>query len=437
MYLILEKAKKRTRLEPPPARMRVVVTLEVVIEDPGGANLLLKYAYSQGPNSTGYWAPPYAWETVEGEPYSAEEALQVFDEKSIDTEKMAKGLADMLGIANVGIKRLDEFTEFKASTSQPDIPVCYRIVRYGLPREISEEHLPNVLDSECLRGHVFFPLDAATRANFGRGEPIDGDGDGAWWYLGKPVASNVKYVLEQDAAGVGEVWTKAPPERFSDDYKGVLVCADLANFGTTTSRVDVDTLSTEGKKVATDFRQGIAHLFNQFFAELGTLQVHLAGDGFICAIPTPDHSSAEISAVIRRVLERHEPLRIAVERVNKFLNADDKQLGTRLALHYGSYSYGRVGRSRAATPSFDGAAVIEVARLESSLGKYVKRTQAQAPEELRHSLISSPQLRKAAGRDYQEAVLHCGATSLGTKRVGSKEYKTSAALYSLPAPPQA
>jgi hypothetical protein len=87
-----------------------------------------------------------------------------------------------------------------------------------------------------------------------------------------------------------------------------------------------------------------------------------------------------------------------LERLNQDIRDPDIMIGSRMALHYGPYQYGRIGLARSSRPAFDGGSVVEIVRLEQGLALAVKgvvqggATSSSTPARLlgqRHTLAVS------------------------------------------------
>jgi hypothetical protein len=125
-----------------------------------------------------------------------------------------------------------------------------------------------------------------------------------------------------------------------------------------------------GQEMAGLLQSSVIRHFDVMFSQLGVSQVRTLGDGFIAAFPQrvfPDTAEAVEKLVNywRRFLEK-------LEQLNEDIRASGLAMGSRMALHYGTYQYGRIGLGRSFSPTFDGASVVEVARLEQGLALAVK-----------------------------------------------------------------
>jgi hypothetical protein len=77
-------------------------------------------------------------------------------------------------------------------------------------------------------------------------------------------------------------------------------------------------------------------------------------------------------SVVTRLISYWRRFLELLERLNKDIRDPGLAMGSRMALHYGAYLYGRIGFRRSFAPTFDGASVVEVARLEQGLSLAVK-----------------------------------------------------------------
>lgn len=125
-----------------------------------------------------------------------------------------------------------------------------------------------------------------------------------------------------------------------------------------------------GEQMAELLQSSVIRQFDIIFSQLGVSQIRTLGDGFMAAFPHrvfPDVADV-VTALIgywRRFLE-------TLEQLNEDIRDPRLAIGSRMALHYGSYQYGRIGLGRSFSPTFDGASVVQVARLEQGLALAVK-----------------------------------------------------------------
>lgn len=119
--------------------------------------------------------------------------------------------------------------------------------------------------------------------------------------------------------------------------------------------------------------------FTDLFLDAGISQIHIAGDGFICAMVLKKPSEAiaglkRFSAAYASYLARLEDLNSRITAYGA-KNASDNGtplLGSRLAVHYGSHRFGKMRQASSLVTSFDGSEIVRVSRLEQALRAVTK-----------------------------------------------------------------
>jgi hypothetical protein len=139
--------------------------------------------------------------------------------------------------------------------------------------------------------------------------------------------------------------------------------------------------------------------FTNLFLDAGINEIHLAGDGFICAMPLgrPSEASAALRRFARAYAAYLEVLEDLNGRIEAFVIKDTAQaraplLGSRLAIHYGPYRYGKMSQAASLVTSFDGSHIVRVSRLEQAL-RAITKDQALADRykvrDVRHTAAAS------------------------------------------------
>jgi hypothetical protein len=401
VYLILEDRADHEALPATPTQLWIIVTLEVAVRDALGEYLLLIYpSYSLSPDSEkqtdeGFWAPPFVGLPIPftfDVPDSVGAVKRCFDsyEKQEDLKSRVEQLAYLLGLSNPQIVYLGRFTELKISPRTPSITKCYRIHRYSL-REIDHKSRRNLADPECRKGYVFLPLNnmpAVVKqrdcAEHGRNE---------WLYLSKPINSNLQGILENPRL-VDEMRSHAislQGVEFFREEEGFIVAVDLAGYGTACKYAaeHMGSFDKTGREIATQLRMSVAGLFYAFLARIGLSQVHMAGDGLICGFPRRLFEDRDASRALQGFFGSYLEFLGEVETLNSYISDPACQVGSRIAVHYGPYRFGRVAQARSFAPDFDGAAIVEVARLEAALRLFLKGS-IEAPRSKKRGHVAAP-----------------------------------------------
>ena len=241
VYQILDKFPDDHPLPNVPAQLWLLLTLEVVVRDSFGANLLLTYpSYPLDPqlmpSDEGYWAPPFCGFPVPIT-YAAPETVGMVrrlfreHEQQIDRKREIEQLAYVMGLPSPTISERSSFLELKTSPRSPDSVKCYQVVRYTLD-SIGPRGRRNLADPECRKGYVFLPLerldDALQRI------PSQPKKSQARAYLGKPLISNLHQIIGSDES-LADLSSRAislTPMEFRREEEGLLVAVDLAGYGT-------------------------------------------------------------------------------------------------------------------------------------------------------------------------------------------------------------
>ncbi|HEU0012197.1 MAG TPA: hypothetical protein VFQ45_00865 [Longimicrobium sp.] len=416
MYMVLEDpAISRTdELIQSPAHLILLVTLEIAVEDSTGAYMLLGYhSYDLGRMSgtepdEGFWAPPFIGKTLpspDTTPESVGELLDCIDnlQKQVNLTELREQLAYSLALpADRKFGEVQQFTELKRSPRDPRLVNAYRIIRFPL-RGVGNRGRINLADPEMRKGHVFLPLNRLDDEDVITRRTSQTYGTDLWQYLGKPLPTNTSHILTQrsNVESLKRSAIRLRPSEFVRSETGLVIVADIANYGTA-SRYALEqmrTFDTEGRTIAERFRRSVATLFYEFVTSLGITQVHMAGDGLIAAIPRRHYLETGIAATVTRVLTKYRRVIEQVEKFNSHLPNASTLMGTRLALHFGEYRFGRIAEAASFSADFEGGAIIEAARAEAALREYTKGSLLESPgldrisnAEDRHTLIVTPDL---------------------------------------------
>jgi hypothetical protein len=451
-------------LERSPSRLLTVATLEIVVRDDAGAYLLLTCPHyrtsADGPQpldaphlaSDGQWAPPHLTSkplTNREPPRNVKSLRSIF--KSEDRKKEVRWrteieqFADALGISNAEVRPQPAFFELKYSHRQPDQVHCYRILRFVLARNDDTE-AKNFADPESLKGFKYLPIDDGELDRFAPWRYCAEHRRRERCFLSKPIATNVTHILEERSERNKLI--EHAIDITSDAYcatidDGLIACADLGGYGRITSYVaeHMPSLGRSGSDEARALRDSATTAFTEMFLEAGVSKVHIAGDGFICALPSlqegghPEAANRFLAAY-GRLLHAIEAINLGVARhwTSNHSGQDAEEpprLGSRLALHHGPFRYGKIAMSRSLISSFDGETIVEVARMEAGLRELVKGpvvsrlSQGNDDGALRdapHTIVVSPEAAKVLG-DLAELRTFNGDASMRLKSHGQQQLR--------------
>jgi class 3 adenylate cyclase len=384
VYELLDSKPDGYRLPVRPTELWHVATLEIVIRDDLGTYLLLAMLnYDEhdpehdppGDPDEGFWSPPFVSHPVAlrfRQPSSAGAVRNYFatsEHRQRMTEDVIQ-LAWQMGLADPRVRYLGSFIELKKSPRYAEHVKCFKIHRYSI--QIGDDYgVRNLADPEARLGFVYLPLDHPEEMLIERSNPRYSRQDK--WFRGKPIATNVEFLLSHDLIAMRERAIPLRPEHFWREETGLLCVVDLAGYGAAVryARERMRTFRLTGEHIATELRSSVVTYFETMLAKLGASQLQMAGDGFIAAFPNRVFDPADVArrllAAWRSALEELEQLNTAME------SAPENALGSRIALHYGDYRYGRIGQALSFSPALDGQSIVEVARLEQGLASRARQ----------------------------------------------------------------
>lgn len=368
-----------TQLAAPPSQIWIISTLEICVRVDGRDFLvaqLSSYALRNqrvmAEHREGYWAPPFfAYPApIQFAPPSTLGSLREHCSEAMHAATIKRDmeqLAYRLGLRDVGLEEREGFIELKVSPRSPDVVKAFDIRRFGLVR-LSDDSIPNLADRQGLFGYTYLPAtDDLAEQSVTRFSALHQREE--LWFAGKPIQSNLERVLSDGtmAAQVRAHGFNLDEDEFNSRDRGVVVACDLSGYGKAlqVARHTMGGLLGSGDSAAERFSGLVAHLLQDFVSKLGTVQVQVAGDGIIAALP--DRVGDSVSSRVDRVLRAWAHVVNAVEAVNRAAGNPEFKVGTRLAVHYGDYRHGRTAGPRSVVPGFDGPGIVEAARLEQGL----------------------------------------------------------------------
>jgi class 3 adenylate cyclase len=444
-YQVFEDDHDSTRLTVPPVQIWVIVTLEISITDGGQTHLLLtfpSYPLDAHPAASahdeGYWAPPNIAYPV---PMTFSPPTSIGSLRRLTTARVSQEsimddlshLAYQLGLRDTEFEPRGEFYELKMSPRTPGLMKAYKFIRFGLLLS-DEDSVRNLADPDNRRGYVYLPLDDYETMT--RLVPSESHARTERWFLGKPLMSNVEHVLDNKrslnalkASGI-----PVPRELFSRREKGVLCAVDLAGYGTalryaTENMHSFDEVST---MIQESFRKSVAKYFDRMLATLGAMQVQTAGDGFIAAFP--ERVFQDKAEALERLFAEWREVTARLDSLNSSIRTPEFRVGSRMALHYGEYEYGRIGGAASFTPAFDGASIIEAARLEQGLAAAMREGAEVVGDDqplTKHdnNIIVSSAMRAALGESWKPRT--SGLRYRGELPLAAKEFRDHAELWAI------
>ncbi|MGW2308709.1 hypothetical protein [Actinomadura luteofluorescens] len=437
----------RMSLPDSPSSVWVISTLEIAVGWQGEHHLMLvhpSYPLAEQINSPshdeGYWAPPFVAYPVpiDFSPPTTVGSLWRLATEAVDRIDVVRDLnhlAYQMGLRDIELRQRSPFLELKISPRSPSLVKAYYILRHGLIG-VDASSCRNLADPEQRRGYVFLPLGQYRSATQGR-YSVEHERNERW-FLGKPIMSNIEHVLDDDMRrlAISEEGIGVQPALFNRVEQGILCVVDLAGYGAALRYAfeHMHTFSTSAIAAQEDFRRRMAEEMHTMLGDIGTTQAQFAGDGFVAAFP--ERVYPDINKLISAILIRWERLIGLVEKLNNAIRDPMQRVGTRIVLHRGAYTYGRVAGPRSFAAAFDGTSIIEVVRLEQGLAADAKRRSTDMFTSLPHRshlLAVSTSLDDTLGV-AQRKVAFARWTQLGQAHLVSKEYDGDALVYRFPTP---
>jgi hypothetical protein len=446
-YQVFETDHDTTRLQVPPVQIWVIVTLEISVTDGGQTNLLLtfpSYPLDAHPavnaHDEGYWAPPNVAYPVPMtfSPPTSLGSLRKLTQARVSADQIHQDLSHLayqLGLRDTEFEPRGEFYELKVSPRSPGLMKAYKFFRFGL-RLIDEDSARNLADPEGRRGYVYLPLDEYESMT--RLEWSESHGRMERWFLGKPLMSNVEYVLDnahsRNSLRANSI--QLPRDLFSRRETGILCAVDLSGYGTALKYAmeNMHSFDEGFAAIQEGFRKSVAKYFDHMLAKIGAMQAQTAGDGFIAAFPS--RVFTDKSATIERLFLEWSHVIARLNALNASIRVPEYRVGSRMALHYGEYEYGRIGGAASFIPAFDGASVIEVARLEQGLAVAMRAGEVVSGDftgkpltKHDNNVIISSAMRSALGVDWKPQAISVGWR--GELNLAAKEFRDQAELWSI------
>ncbi|SNR25174.1 hypothetical protein [Actinomadura mexicana] len=435
-YQIIDTEHALTRLSEPPSQIWVIASLEITVRQGGRTHLLLtfpSYPLKGGrvapPHDEGYWSPPFVAYPVPMtfSPPTTVGSLHKLATARITDDAMKADLAHLayqMGLRDIELEYRGSFFELKKSPRSPELVKAYKIVRYGLTG-VDEACLRNLADPDMRRGYVYLPLDEYEEMTRPLHSSLHGRTER--WFLGKPLMSDVEHIVSDRgyrgmmAANAIDIDTTL----FSRRETGILCAVDLAGYGGALryARENMHSFRETSDVIQETFRKSVATRFDRMLARLGTTQVQTAGDGFVAAFPRRSFESA--ADTVDELLEEWRAVVRRIDDLNEAIRNPQYRVGSRMALHYGEYEYGRVSGVGSFALAFDGAAIIEVCRLEQALAIAMREglapvgaAQPTALAPRQNNLLISPDMRDVLGsrwRPRDDGYHHLGELDLVAK----------------------
>jgi hypothetical protein len=410
---------------PDPIEVVLVATLEVSIRDSQGEYLLVtspryETAGDTAPIESSHWNPPYVAQTIATPRVGWKNVGQVRQaiESAVSggipqvTQSGQPGpswfpqtaLEEIMATWACGLyeaQLIDTITEYKRSSSNSTVMKIYHVMRFGAKMSTCVHRA--LADPDSRKGFSFLPIDEERFATAVHERDCDRHGVRELVFVGKPLVSNLAHVVSNEtkrdrlrgsAVEIGR-------DHFYAAHEGVLFCGDISNYGSACryAQKEMQGIDIDGDDAGTLLRDLATSAITRIFHDAGISQVHTAGDGFIAAIPVESDEVA--MQCIDRFLAAYGTFTALLDKVHARIAAhhaeahglgDQTSLGSRLAVHVGAYRYGKMAQAASLVTSFDGGAIIDVARLEQGLRAITKDADQASRVDIegaRHCVIMS------------------------------------------------
>ncbi|UJH70445.1 hypothetical protein [Ornithinimicrobium sp. INDO-MA30-4] len=288
-----------------------------------------------------------------------------------DLEAEVQQMAYTLGLRDVELTRIPGFIEIKSSPRTPSVVKAFSIERF-LVTSIDRSCLRNIADPEAMHGFVFLPLDDVEDSPelFSQ---LHGRSHRSPW--GKPIMTNIQRLVDdpRERTRISDSSISVPSSAFHYDEQGILAVGDLAGYGKVLkyTRENMHTFNLTVNEIETHFRGSVLLAFERMARRAGTTQIQTAGDGFLAGFPS--RTLRPWQNALADLLHEWENVLSSVSALNGAIREPDLRVGSRLAIVSGQYSFGRIAGPESARPAFDGASVVDVARIEQGLALATKK----------------------------------------------------------------
>jgi hypothetical protein len=426
----LDKLGGKDALPHPPAEYMDIPLLVPVVEVDHEYYLLLKILLydplerrSIGGPLGEYWVLPGSSWPIQAKKTPAinvRPALEWFKEHGnaqdfLDAE--AERLAWKYGLTDAKLTRLDPITMLKESIRVPEQWLAIKFHPY-LVWTNEDAGLKNLADPEGRWGWQYLPLDDLERVIIHR----DRDGCDEWCFCGKPIAMEVQLLLAREGSKLLDAPIRLRREHFCREEVGLLLSADLAGWGAGLKKAGrMSVIGISGNENVKRYIESTTAALYRFLSRIGPQHQEVPGDGIKAVFP---RDTFDLHDKLRQIRSCWLDVLAHVETLNRDLRNQKVAIGSRLALHYGRYVYGRPGLARGIGPAIQGSSIVEVSRLEGGLGNLVHLKSSrggEAARDWRHAVVVSQAAMTQLGPALAE--LTQGWDPAGRQRLTAKESK--------------
>jgi hypothetical protein len=395
------------QLDPPPSELWALVSFEFPIFFENKKFILLTHPYYGSPQSganlgEGILYPPFTATHIDMgffKPRTLGDARKRFAsiEKSLLSRQGFEQTAYNQGLGEPEFEILPPIDELKTSPREHDIWKFFRILRVRAWNH-TEKGRRNIADPERIKGHFFVPLDLSVTSELAPGTA----GPHRHRFTSKILGSHFGQVSEfYSKDNQPEKYTALSRNDTINREKGYLLFFDISGFGTLNQLTETSLSNPleSGLAIAEKFRGVVVSMFEEFCAAIGSAQIRVMGDGFICGCPARFFGNDDTLFATRFIMAWQQ-LSASITRMNAQLGPSTRKLGSRMIVVSGEYLYGRVGGLVGLTADFDGGLLIRGARLEQFVGRLMREGKLQG----QHYIGLGEEVANAV----KEAVLNSG-----------------------------
>lgn len=261
-----------------------------------------------------------------------------------------------MGISDYQKIKGRQYIEYKISPAQPDRWKCYYIQEHYIT-QIDSLGLLNLADPEGLYSYRYYPLISQQYIK-----------QNIIYFAGKPLSSNVVYLLKTSYNKLIEYSNSVPDEVLRYQLYGIVFKIDIVGFTMMYNQIvdEMKSLSETGKEIALHFVAGISNIFEKRLQEFGISQFIIEGDGLTGMLPLKDNCEAEKG--VKLIIEC---INLIKEDINTLASKLTGKIRLRCSIIAGNYIYGKLA-GLSSTRQVTGAIMISLSRMDQFLQNYIK-----------------------------------------------------------------
>lgn len=417
-------------------RLYLVASLEMVVAGADGtAGMVLRlHSYPADDSREGYWAPPnlqYRLDEkseVDDNPGRLMRKCRNYQKKNAESIRRDIVLfAESFGLRDAVVELVSEapILEVKPSINEPNKTNAFYQLRFTL-RHVEWGSEVNLIDREGRYGFIHLSIGTEGQRIPAFSVEPERTKYGELLHLGKPLISSLQRILENpvELANLrGTILHEGDsilPTARSEE--GLVVVADIAGYGRVLT-VNYIGYIGDRENEQRKYQARVLSALEKALVDTGTTQVQTVGDGFVAAYPVPRNGDRLAKKITSTVANWTRAVRIVHRDVNRLLReaGNPQCLGSRIAINFGNYEWGRINGFGSFSPAFNGRAVVDAARLEQGLNGYMAtEVEAERISADAHLMAVAPSLSKDV-RNVEDKLNELGWTRLDPTELRAKE----------------